>query len=307
MQIKQFLIAVCIGLMFAACSNSEDYFNSDDNVIRLTAQIEGMKTRVATNGNNLHKSWFEMDETISVYIKKTDGSNVEGISGNCATYTVDDTGRMWSTETPLYPDDGSSVNIYALYPSSFTNTQTSFSVKNDQSSPEDYLASDLMCAVKAGVSKSPAGPITLSFKHCLSKVILKIVTTGTDLVATDATSIYMDGARTSISLTQNQTTGITLGSPTGGNSGSIKMGETYSEGGLAAIVVPQTISSGQMIFDFVLNGNICVYASQDITFEPGCVHTITVTVNNDNVAITNYEITDWTPGTNYDNEEGIYE
>ena len=69
MRIKQFLIAVCVGMMLAACSSTEDYKGSDDNVIRLKAKINSMKTKAGASSSDLQNDMFYNGEEINVYLK----------------------------------------------------------------------------------------------------------------------------------------------------------------------------------------------------------------------------------------------
>ena len=89
MRINQFLIAVCVGTMLAACSNTEDYKVSDDNVIRLKAKINSMKTKAGASSSDLQNMWFYNGEEVNVYLKNaTTGENVPGVVSDYLTYTV---------------------------------------------------------------------------------------------------------------------------------------------------------------------------------------------------------------------------
>lgn len=297
MKIKKLFLVGIAALAMTACSNNDEYsLSNDDNVIRLKAGIEGMNTRAAGSSFGLQNTEFVVGENINVYFTKTiGGTKLDGIVGDYLTYTVEDLWQL-STTTPVqYPSD-SNVEVYALYPSTVTKSTSIFSVQNNQTEDTDYRKSDLMYAIASNKAKSD-GAISLNFKHCLSKVILKIDAGTSELDPTDATDICLDGVYQSININHGAD-GITLGS-VANYRGSIELGD-YDANGVCAIVVPQTVTEGEMLFDFMIGtSNFIVYAGPGIEFKPNSVHTITVTLNNENISVTSYSITNWDTGTNY--------
>ena len=66
------------------------------------------------------------------------------------------------------------MDAFAIYPSTVAKGASSFSVVTMQSVGGAYNASELMYAYKAN-NTSSSNPISLQFKHCLSKIVVKVV------------------------------------------------------------------------------------------------------------------------------------
>lgn len=303
MQIRQFLIAVCIGMMFAACSSSDDYFANEDDTIRLTAQIQTLKTRVSENGTALQNSgYFVNGEQINVYIKDANTNNdVEGVpESGYVVYSAFNTGFWETTSAPKFPESGA-VDIYALYPSTVKITDESFSVQTNQTTEADYRASDLMCAIASNKQKND-GVINLSFNHCLSKVILKVKKGDTTIDDEDIFNTAIDNVYKTVALSQSMNNEIVLGNLS--NKGHIYMDGTDISKGYTAIVIPQTIPAGTELFSLSAGGvGLKCITNKEIVLEPGCVHTITLTADFSGVSITDCLVSGWTSGTQYNHDD----
>ena len=300
MRIKQLLIAVCIGTMFSACSSKDDFSIADDNVIKLSAHIDEMKTRVA--GNNFIHAWsFNLDEQIRVYMKEHGTTNdVTGIgTGGYSIYTYGTTG-FTSTDSPMYPQSNG-VDVTAVYPSDVATTGT-FSISQNQYEEEEYRKSDLMSACVENQQKSN-GAVELSFKHLLSKVIIKINAGNTGINTNNITSASMYVPHLKTPISWNQTTGWSLGQITesaGNHEIIIANNETYTSAGYSAILIPGTIPPDYEFLCFGVNGALFSYFNSDpIELKPGCVHTFTFTIVNDKVKLSSqHTISDWGSGGN---------
>lgn len=297
MKIKSLILVGIAALAMTACSNNDEYsLSNDDNVIRLKASVAGMATKASSNSTELQNESFLAGETVNVYIKNqgTD-TNVEGITGDYITYTANN-GWLSTTETPKYPESGA-VDIYALYPSTVDKNASFFTVKEDQGDDGNYRASDLMCAVAANKTKLQGG-IELIFDHCLSKVIFKIQTTDTSLDIEDLNYFYLTDVYRTVNIQHNQTTGLTLS--TNSNIGPVRLDGPTTTGDLTAIIIPQTVPAGTQLCSFLVGGtSIRCIATNDITFEPGCVHTITLDIDTSGVQITGYLVKRWSTGSSY--------
>ena len=312
MKIKQFIIAVCIGTMFAACSSKEDYsLLNDDNVIRLTVGINELQTR-ASGGNSSHNNYFATGEKIRVYMKENGTTNnVTGIgSGGYSIFT--NNGSCTSSDTPMFPESNG-VDITAVYPEDVANDATSFSISQNQYIDEEYLKSDLMTANVTN-HKRANGFAELQFTHLLSKVIIKINpgNTGVDVSSIKSASMYVP--HISIPISWSQTGGWSLGTITeparvGGHEIIVANNEAYTSAGYSAILLPGTIPAGYEFLAFGV-GDTSLYSftnSDPIVLSPGCVHTFTFTMVNDKLQLGSTIINTWGNGTgNSYNIEPLY-
>ena len=308
MRIKQLLIAVGVGTMLAACSSTEDYKASDDNVIRLKAKINSIKTRAGESSSDLLTDKFHNGEEINVYLKNaTNGENVSGVESDYLTYIADNNYNLSTNAEPKYPEDGSKVDVYAIHPSTVNMTHSEFTVKDEQNDDADYRASDLMYATLNNRGKSD-GNLELNFEHMLSKVIVKIDVgdTGADLSTTDFMKIQ--NVFKTIGITHDIKTGLSLGDGSSlSNKGDIYFDmntSTYDyEQGWTAIVIPQTIEPNTKLISFFCDGFTYTFTTTTpITFESGKKHIITLTLDNSNVSVSCYLIQIWDDGTNYSGE-----
>ena len=180
MRIKQFLIAVCVGTMFAACSSKDDFSaESTKHPLKITAGIKGMLTRSysESTAEDLQNDGFFEGAEISVCPHGEHTDEVIGgdgfVPGSYITYTKGATG--WTTSTNLYVL-GSAQNIgaYGVHPAKdasgnqLTWETTSFRVQENQTTDDKYRKSDLMFAV--GDDVLPTEAVELDFYHVMSKI-----------------------------------------------------------------------------------------------------------------------------------------
>ena len=145
-----------------------------------------MQTRAATN---IQGSSFDANETIVAYIQDTeqnpimDGTGATHWPALFITSSPDATTHLnILTHSPqlYYPTEDKHISITAYYPSSVTNTQTTFTVDADQTGTDGddkYKASDLMFANIADQART-TGRVNLNFKHKMVKFLVKLGMTG---------------------------------------------------------------------------------------------------------------------------------
>ena len=165
---KKYFILAAAAVAFAACSNNEsdNQVQNPDNAIRLNASV-GATTRAA---NNLLVSQFESGMAIKVHVTDNAAENKKEYTD--AIYTSDGNGALTTATPQYYPASGSSVAIYAYYPS--TAADADFTVAADQSDAAGtgYKASDLMYSNNiTGITKtSNETARTMTFTHKLAKL-----------------------------------------------------------------------------------------------------------------------------------------
>ena len=310
MRIKQFLIAVGIGTMLAACSSRDDYSSTDDNVIRLSAGIQPLTTK-AVGDNTINQRILSEGETTRVYIYDNVTSNkVSGLGSDGSIYTSQDPNAILkSTDSPLYPENGNGVNLTAVYPSSVTSTTSVFEVYFDQSDDNGYRNSDLLNAVVVNHKKSD-GIAKLNYEHLLSKVIIKIDpgTSGLDVTQIRSASMYV--AHRAVPLQYSQSEGWMLGTITEAETEKeviLANNTPYTNAGWAAIVPPQTIPVGYELLYFSLN-DVAYHFLLETPLEllPKHVYTFTFTINNEKLNFMGHSISNWEEGTGDNFDIGPY-
>lgn len=139
------------------------------------------------------------------------------------------------------------MDAFAIYPSTVAKGASSFSVVTMQSVGGAYNASELMYAYKAN-NTSSSNPISLQFKHCLSKIVVKVVNAdGSPCYELDGYDVEIEGlcvtgglsfANNSISVVDDSETGETV----------IELGSYDGNYGVTAIVIPQLFTPADYIF-----------------------------------------------------------
>ena len=133
---------------------------------------DGSKTGTRTTSTALQSTQFASGETIYVYFP-TDVTVGTTTSASYTTYTTDGSGHTTPTTQPYMNSNIPTANIHAYYPSSHSQNATTFSVQTDQTSNDNYKASDLMYATTS-VTKTAAATVTgaLTFSHRMAKIIV---------------------------------------------------------------------------------------------------------------------------------------
>ena len=305
MRIKQFLIAVCIGMMFAACSSKDDYGMTNDDTIKLRATVEAptVGTRVGADDSGIITTGLPVGEKINVHFYKTT-QNVDLFTGttdytdryytigsNNSLTAVDETEPSWGNNT---------LDILAMYPKDYFDFgpgggSSGWCVRVDQTTIEKYKESDLMIAQLHRKTKSD-GPITLPFKHVLTKIIVKLDKGESGLEVETAKNIrlYCDDDYDIVSDAQNNLSISTIYN----EPATIDLGD-YNENGVTGIIPPQTLPfeaqyHGDYFITFEIGGVKYKYDPTAITLKGGYQYTFTLTISNNTVKAKNFTVEPWT-------------
>lgn len=307
MKTKAFMAMAALALVAAACNNDDEIMDNWNGEIRLSSGLAVQQTGTrATTG--IQSTQFASGEKIDVFISENTTGTATTTYDQPLVYTADGSGTMTAPtgNQPYFPTSGNGVNIYAYYPSNkvgtdITKTDVTFSVVEDQSGETNYKASDLMYGKPATnpVARTSSAT-TLTFKHLLSKVTIKLVQGAGSPALTDAVvklkSVYP-------STTLNASTGTISG--TSGNTTDITVKANTTTGlDNSAVVVPQTLATS---FIEVTLANGGVLTSKDlkdgssnpissVVLASGYEYTYTITVNLTSLDVTS-TITPWTSNT----------
>lgn len=311
MQIKQFLIAVCIGTMFAACSSRDDYsIESTKHPLQITVGIKGMQTRSSGDDSQLQNTDFLDGEAISVFPDGVHCTMIEGLPENgYVTYTKTPVG--WTTDADLYVlGSGDQLEARAVYPAKdasgnqMTWDATSFAVQQDQSTDANYRKSDLMYAFTTNVD--PANPIPLEFNHCMSKitVIVEDPSEAYDLAdfKTGFSNLYLYGIMRNATISA---TGAELKATGTGSTGYVYVCESDAvealcTSGVSCIIPPQTVSGGTKmigVYVDVDNGYKYTVPSGGVEFKGGYEYIYKLTLKKEGFSLSEITIKSWQSGT----------
>lgn len=166
---KIFNFVLLTACAFLVLSCVEDIQQAKRRVpLNLAAVNEASITRASTEQNVL----FDAGELINAYISVTGATDNTTTLGNPVVLKA---AAADNSVNPLSPNDGKTLyfppgdnvnaSIYAIYPSTVTNSMTTFGV-----TPGDYNASDLMFA-SANTAKTDQ-TVHLQFSHKMAKLVI---------------------------------------------------------------------------------------------------------------------------------------
>ena len=303
---KQFK-TIFIGLVLLVCAScANDLPEVDDNIIRIQANVGMAATKAASN---VQGTQFEDDEKVNIYLFEHLDASSSAVynygSAGLVAHSADGAGGLTPDGGALYfPANGHGIDVYGIYPSTVTESTTSFTVQADQTLDANYKASDLMYA-PCQSDKKKGNTVQLPFAHQLSKVIVKLVQgNGLNTNDLDGATVQILNTYTKCSIGSLSKAGIGAIAPSsnGADKKSITVGTwpSSSSEGIAAIVIPQTVQVGTPLFQVSLtNGANYVYTIPStgaaVTFLSGNVYTYTLTVKTAAIDVTS-TITNWNPG-----------
>ena len=293
MRIKQYLLAVCIGAMFAACSSKDDFTNEAERIpIKFSANIQNLipsvGTRVGAGTSGLSFTEFPDDSEISVGFYGSGNSVIKKTDGNW-DYTGD---KLYF---PL-SGEGTVIGLYPKQTQSVASVMHGYySSPTDQSELSNYQLADILGAATT-ISSSTPDPVSLVFKHLGSKIVVKL--SGSSIPS--SFTIKMKNIITTGMYGLSGTT-LTINSMYGSN--AITFGN-YSSSGQTAIIIPQTIAENTALFEVGTGETTYTYTtSEAITFKAGHEYTFNFTFSQTAISLTNVTMTDW--GTDPDKSTPI--
>lgn len=201
----KYLAFAAVALMFASCSNDEDFVPQDnlkDTPITVSADVADLKTRAGYDADNLPAKFY-LTVTQTEEVSPYNYTNVEMTKGNGNNYTPSDN-ILWKDATR------------SPFVSAYTTADATFTVLTDQSTAENVIASDLLGAVSTteGDITISGDNISVRFRHLLCKLDVTY-SWGTEFgdVAKSIKSVEYQGFGTDITLDRATAT-ITSGTYT---------------------------------------------------------------------------------------------
>ena len=317
-KIKLLTMAALATAVFASCSNEDGLPQSNypaDNVVRLTTSVDGMNTRASYGNSTAKLSSFGFCINNAGSDKYTyDNIKVTQENGNWNPATQ----MLWKNSTTAVD-----ILAYAPYQEStedangkvkvFGKTDYAFSVQADQSNAEDY-SSDLIVYKKTGFKPesdlNTNQAVDVSFTHLLSQLNLTIelrdqfnqdeknpVTAGfvTDVkVNGTIISSKVDFAAASIGVQVDGTQEATAITPETTEFKAAGKTTDHAAFNYSAIVIPQTVTTGNFSISFKVNGTDYIWTStSDVNFVSGNKHQLSLLVGKDVVQVKGITATPW--------------
>lgn len=313
---KKYFILAAAALALGACSNDEGSNVANDGTINLTTEMRGGTRAIdqdiqATQIDNGQNVWVEFTVTGAA------DYSIWGATTKTAIYTANGSGNL-STTTPVKwpepaPTSSSTVSIKAWAPVSATATAapTDFSVKEDQSTDDNYIASDYLYGTAADFDHDAiTSPVLVKFDHMLAKINVNLFTTidGFDL---SGAKVVFKGSQISGTINDGSVT-----DPTGGakditmTSSTQPVGSNYT---CSAIIIPQTIAANTQIFEITLTAptnpsnpatNVKKYTLLTAkTYKAKNVYNYNITINDSETIVLSEQINPWT--TSSSNNESV--
>lgn len=328
MKAIQFLgMTAFMAAMLTGCSNDSDLAHSnfpDDNIIRVTAGVNGAVTRAEPMGTEL-KNNFSLTVINKAPLDK-------GVNYNIYSYGnkfFQKQGSEWICNTPLlWQDADTKVDVAALAPA--INEMTfngiynymqkiqplQYNITADQKTwkPENdllyYYKSDLV----PGTALNSDGKLDIQFNHAFSMIDI-IVTLGTEYSnkANPINEVIVGGSKlkATIDVANSKDYGVAYPSESGNNPetdiittpGTFTKATTDEENSKAAyscILIPQTIDANKFKVTLKTSSKTYVWTSPSaITLETGHKYTLALTMGRDKLTAQKGNISAgfWTEGT----------
>lgn len=334
MKAIQFLgMTAFMAAMLTGCSNDSELAHSnfpDDNIIRVTAGVNGAVTRADQLGTELNSDFkFSLTVINKAPLKEGENSN-KYTYGN--RIFKKETGTEWSCDKILlWQDAKTPVDVAALAPASSSDTfYDSYDFWDEKITPMEYSITadqnpqkpenDLLYYYKSNLVPKDAlnssGKLDIQFNHAFSMIDI-IVTLGTEYSKKDnpINEVIVGGSKlwATIDVTNSKRKGVAYASE-GTNPeadiittpGTFTMAQTDQENSKAAyscILIPQTIGANKFKVTLKTSSKTYVWTSPDaITLETGHRYTLELKMGKDVVTAQKGNISagSWTEGTGPD-------
>ena len=319
----QILALAVAALSFTACSN-EDNISQDflaDTPIKLNVSVDEPTTR-AGYSNDLKPDAFWL------WVYHDDNHN-DKYNYDILAEKVGDTWKTYDLQayvqnnsknevTMLWANMTDPVTVNAMV----NNNQIDESVDfpTDQSDVEQLKKADILYMPITQVTPNKAG-INVEFQHITSKINLTIELGSeyqfTDKIDQKITDVKIGGTIAQLSFDYDDkgnyiikpfshgkvksiTPLCTGTTPSSNNAGTItKATATYE-----AILIPQTIASGNFTVSFKVDGKLYEWTyNKELTLVPTTAYTLKLTAGDDKVQPVSFSVAPWNPGNGENGEK----
>lgn len=239
---RKFFLALSIGgVFFVACSKEPTQSESgvSGGTVRFRTHI--LQTKATEMS-------FEEGDAVSIFASDEYGGVLESLNYADNSEYVYKSGEFCpdSSEDGIsYPDEYTSLHFYAVWPysSSYSGNELNFSVSQDQTSQDEYAASNLMLARTDAIHSET---VDLNFDHLMCKVVINI---HSDNFPTGDRICAFNNVYTDVIVNMNDASVTTTGSQ------GFVYGSLNGTNSFKAILPPQTIPAGTQFFLFQIGEN----------------------------------------------------
>lgn len=328
MKAIQFLgMTAFMAAMLTGCSNDSDLTHSnfpDDNIIRVTAGVNGAVTRAETLGTELNNKF-----SLTVVNKDTENEYNYKYTHENKIFQKIGTGTEWiCNDILLWQDAETPVDVAALAPvtnkdwifqgilgnqNQFQTLEYEITADQKTQKPEN----DLLYYYKSNLVPKEAlnsdGKLDIQFNHAFSMIDI-IVTLGTEYSNKDnpINEVIVGGSKLKATIDVTNSEGVAYPSTMGENPETnittipVKFNKatTDQENSTAVsscILIPQTIGANKFKVTLKTTSKTYVWTSPDaITLEIGHRYTLNLTMGKDKLTAQKGNISAgfWTEGTN---------
>lgn len=339
MKAIQFLgMTAFMAAMLTGCSNDSELAHSnfpDDNIIRVTAGVNGAVTRAETLGTELNSDFkFSLTVINKAPLKEGENSN-KYTYGN--RIFKKETGTEWSCDKILlWQDAKTPVDVAALAPASSSDTfYDSYDFWDEKITPMEYSITadqnpqkpenDLLYYYKSNLVPKDAlnssGKLDIQFNHAFSMIDIN-VTLGTEYSQQEnpIKEVIVGGSKlkATIDVANSEGKGVAYASTTGENPETditttpgeftkATSDEKNSEAKFSCILIPQTIEANKFKVTLKTSSKTYVWTSPSaITLESGHKYTLELKMGKDKLTAQKGNISagSWTEGTESDSTLG---
>ena len=310
---KKYILFATAVVALAACSSNEEIDHITSCEIKLSSTLL-VQTRAA---QDIQSTAFDSGETVAVFINENTSGTASTTYEQPLKYTTGTGGALTTTTTQYFPQNGNGVTIYAVYPYdagkevTVSEESAPFSVQSDQSTDENYKASDLMVGSPTTTDKvvyRTTDEVALQFSHCLSKINVNI-SAGAGVNEEDLqgaiVTIYTGTNNASFNVQSGVVTAVESQGQAAMPSvslGALTVTEDAGPIGMSGIIIPQTIQGGSQFITIRTTGQTLATYSYSIPtgaakqFEAGYAYTYNITVLKSGLTVDNTTISPWQNG-----------
>ncbi|MGL4520127.1 MAG: fimbrillin family protein [Phocaeicola sp.] len=302
-----FAAMIAASSAFFGCSNEEDSLFHYDGSINFSSNV--LNSRAI--GQDIQSAQIASGVTVGIFATTDEAGTTPLENGTNASFIADGNGGLTAATSIYWPASGSVYfNAYApLQEDWLLNDANTFTVKADQSSDANYIASDLLYAVPATNPVDKRETVVLPFTHKLSKINISVTSSVAEIDLKGAT-VSLLNILPSISFTpQGGVIGAASGSATSIKAATFSSDATSFD--CSAVVVPQTFTAGSQFIQIITASNRTFYCtlSSAMTFESGRAYGYKLKISESGVEITKSStLANWDKGAddvNLDLEEEV--
>ena len=284
---KIILFSVALCALFTSCSKGSEGIVPDP----VPPSIESKKIpiSISTQITRATDTDFERDDKVGLYVVNYNGSTSGTLvsSGNHVDNMRFTYSGSWTPDQEIYwKDESTKADFYIYYPYTTNISNISAlpaSVKTNQTTEENYKASDFLWGKTAGIAPTK-NAVSMMVKHLTSNIIIKLVPGDGYSVDDLATAkIEICGLKT------NATVNLTNGeiTATGISADITPINETTQ---YRALVIPQNVIGIDLVR--IKIGDNTYLLNQTINLLPNRQYTSTITINRSSQGI-NIGIGEW--------------